>query len=195
MCCDFAAGEPRQPGYRCWEKQLPPIRDAGITRGGGDRPTCSPPSGDKGQEGAATRLSRHHRAPISPPSRTPPARVSLPCTQQGEGRPAGASSQTARSRGDICPNSEVGAIASGSSFLWERKGARRCVNKQPLPQAAPREGRGRLGCGTPRGASSWDGGDSLPWGIVPRERLLFPDRPFNQPNSAWKKNKPKKSRK
>lgn len=93
--------------------------------------------------------------------------------------------------GDVCPNSEVGAIASRSSFLWERKGARCCVNKQPLPRAAPRKGRGQLGWGTPRGASSWDGGDSMPWGMILRDRLLFPDRPFNQPNSAWKKKKTK----
>lgn len=87
--------------------------------------------------------------------------------------------------GNVYQNSEVGAITSWSSFLWERKGARRCVNKQPLPQVAPHEGRGRLDWGSPISVPpSWDGGDSPPLGIIPREHVVFPDRHFNQPNSA-----------
>lgn len=44
-------------------------------------------------------------------------------------------------KGVLYQNSEVGAVTSRGSFLWERKGRQGCVNK--LPQVAPHEGRGR----------------------------------------------------
>lgn len=45
-------------------------------------------------------------------------------------------------KGVVYQNSEVGAVTSRSSFLWERKGTQCCVNKPSLPQVAPSEGRG-----------------------------------------------------
>lgn len=155
MCCDFAAGEPRQPATSAGKSSCIPsgMQEApGRVPGEGDRPTPSPPGGDEGQEGAAAGLSHPRLVPLPSlwdRSGLVTARVPLSCTpSRGDAWQAPVPRQRGP-KGDVYQNSEVGAVTSRSSFLWERKGTQCCVNKPPLPQAAPREGRGRPGWGSP----------------------------------------------
>lgn len=129
------------------------MREApGREPGEGDRPTPSPPGGDEGQEGAAAGLSHPRLVPLPSPwdrSGLVTAGVALSCTPcRGNAWQAPVPRQRGP-KGAVYKNSEVGAVTSRGSFLWERKGTQRCVNKPPLPQMAPREGRDSHAGGAP----------------------------------------------
>lgn len=122
------------------------MREApGRTPGEGDRPTASPPGGDEGQEGDAAGLS-HPRFVLLPSlgDRSGLVAAGVPLSRtpcRGDAWQAPVPRQRGP-KGGVYQNSEVGAVTSRSSFLWERKGTQCCVNKPSLPQVAPREGRG-----------------------------------------------------
>lgn len=148
LCC----GGAEAAGYQRWEQQLHPIRDAGSARHCRERGTDPLPAhpevtrAEKGLQLSCPTLALC----LSPPSGTAGGSGGGPVLHPEQGtRLAGAGSQTARSREGFYQNSEVGAVTSQSSFLWERKGRQGCVNKPPLPQAAPCEGRGWPRWGSP----------------------------------------------
>lgn len=84
----------------------------------------------------------------------------VPPAPDPAGSPSGRRFPDSTAPGDAYQNRGVRAVPSPSTFLWERAGAGSCVNKQPLPQAAPLRGGGREGQGGQLGVWSW-GGESL----------------------------------
>lgn len=123
--------------------------------------------GDHGWEGDGTAWPGYPIASVLPCTspQTCQALVSLlfggcPLPPDPAGSPSGRRFPDSTAPGDAYQNRGVRAVPSPSTFLWERAGAGSCVNKQPLPQAAPLRGGGREGQGGQLGVWSW-GGESL----------------------------------
>lgn len=151
MCCDFAAGEPRQrlPALGTAAASHQGCRKRPALPGEGTDPLPAHPEVTRAEKGLQLGCPTLALC-LSPPSGTAGGSGGGPVLHPEQGtRLAGAGSQTARSREGFYQNSEVGAVTSRSSFLWERKGRQGCVNKPPLPQAAPCEGRGWPRWGSP----------------------------------------------
>lgn len=153
MCCNFAAGEPRQPSYQHWEKQLPPIRDMGSTLGGH---TAHP-------EVMRTRKGPQLGCPITTMLWDCNSGGAPACTPHGgmpskrwfpeSTVPVGMSTKAVRSG-----PSPPGAVSSGRGRELSTVSINSPCSKQPCVR------RGTTGLGEPKlGASSRGGGDWLPW--------------------------------
>lgn len=160
MCCDFAAGEQRQPGYQCWEKQLPPIRDAASTRPSTRRGTTDRLAAHPEVTRAKKRLQPGCPTATALPCASPQIHLPLGPLQAGDSGVAPALHPAAGGTpgGLRFPGSTV---PGGTSTKTARSG--------PSPPGAVSSGRGRelsavsINSSCPkrpcaRGAAGWAGG-------------------------------------